>query len=80
MCASARSGGSTAVNVAPMTTHSDLPPMLGAILHAARDKFAGHDWAAVEEHIRKAWNALAHDQPWEVVRGAARRVWESARD
>ena len=63
-----------------MATPPELPPMLEAILHAARDKFPGQEWTFVEGHIRKAWNALAHDQPWEVVRGAARRVWESARD
>ena len=63
-----------------MATPPELPPMLEAILQAARDKFPGQEWTFVEGHIRKAWNALAHDQPWEVVRGAARRVWESARD
>jgi hypothetical protein len=53
--------------------------MLDAILAAARAKFPGKDWAAVEGHLRKAWNAVAHDAPWEAVRGEARRTWEAAR-
>ena len=61
-----------------MSTHPDLPPMLEAILHAARAKFAGHDWPSVEEHIRKAWNAMAHEAPWEDDSDSARQVWEAA--
>ena len=61
-----------------MATTPQLPPMLEAILQAARDKFPGHDWTSVQEHIRKAWNAMAHDDPWEEVSEPARRVWESA--
>ena len=52
--------------------------MLEAILHAAREKFPGNDWLAVEEHIRRAWNAMAHDADWEEVRGPARQRWEQA--
>lgn len=62
-----------------MATTSELPPMMEAILCAARDKFAGHEWTLVEEHIRKAWNAVAHDAPWEEVSAPARRAWEHAR-
>ena len=48
-----------------------------AILHAARAKFPGHDWASVEDHIRKAWNAMAHEAPWEEVSDPARQAWEA---
>ncbi len=62
-----------------MATNLQLPPMLEAILHAARDRFAGQEWALVEEHIRKAWNAMAHDAPWDAVRDPARQAWEDTR-
>ena len=52
--------------------------MLTAILQAARDRFPGHDWPSVEDHIRKAWNAIAHDAPWEEVSEPARRAWEGS--
>jgi len=61
-----------------MATRPQIPPMLEAILHAARDKFPGHDWASVEDHIRKAWNAMAHEAPWEEVSDPARQAWEAA--
>lgn len=64
--------------LAAMTTPTELPPMLGEILKAARARFPTYDWASVEEHIHKAWNAVAHDAPWEAVRNHARRVWERA--
>ena len=51
--------------------------MLEAILRAAREKFAGQDWSMVEGHVRKAWNAMAHDAPWEDVREPASRTWQS---
>lgn len=63
----------------PMATDPTLPPMMEAILHAARDRFPGQDWACVEEHIRKAWNAMAHDAPWEEVKGPAQQAWDDAR-
>jgi len=62
-----------------MDEQSDLPPMMGAILLAARDRFPGQEWRTVEEHIRKAWNAVAHEASWEEVSDPARRAWESAR-
>lgn len=62
-----------------MADDPPLPEMLTAILHAARDKFPDNDWNAVEGHIRKAWNALAHDAPWDEISGPARRVWEASR-
>ena len=61
-----------------MTASSELPAMLTAILQAARDRFPGHDWPSVEDHIRKAWNAFAHDAPWEEVSEPARRAWEGS--
>ena len=60
-----------------MTTPQDPPPMLEAILRAAREKFPGQDWSMVEGHVRKAWNAMAHDAPWEDVREPASRTWQS---
>ena len=59
-----------------MATASHLPPMLAAILQAARAKFPRHDWAAVEEHIHRAWNAVSHEATWEEVSDHARRAWE----
>lgn len=59
-----------------MSIAPDLPPMLDAILRTARARFPDCDWTVVEEHIRKAWNAVAHDAPWEVVREPARLAWE----
>ncbi|HEU4991419.1 MAG TPA: hypothetical protein VFT52_02885 [Luteimonas sp.] len=53
-----------------------LPPMLRSILEAASAKFPAHDWASVEEHVRRAWNSVAHDHAWEQVRDAAQREWE----
>jgi hypothetical protein len=61
-----------------MATVTELPPILEAILQAARARFPRHDWAAVEEHIRRAWNAVSHEAPWEDVRDPARRAWERA--
>lgn len=61
-----------------MDTRAELPPMLEAILHAAQAKFAGDEWTVVEVHVRKAWNAVAHDLPWQAVRSDARRAWEDA--
>jgi hypothetical protein len=53
-----------------------LPSMLASILEAACVMFPGRDWAEVEEHVRRAWNSVAHDHGWEQVRDAARREWE----
>lgn len=53
-----------------------LPAMLRSILEAAAGMFPGRDWAGVEEHVRRAWNSVAHDHPWEQVRDDARREWE----
>jgi hypothetical protein len=53
-----------------------LPSMLASILEAACVMFPGRDWAEVEEHVRRAWNSVAHDHGWEQVRDAARRQWE----
>ena len=53
-----------------------LPSMLASILAAACVMFPGRDWAEVEEHVRRAWNSVAHDHGWEQVRDAARREWE----
>jgi hypothetical protein len=50
--------------------------MLRSILEAASAKFPAHDWASVEEHVRRAWNSVAHDHAWEQVRDAAQREWE----
>ncbi|WP_140909009.1 hypothetical protein [Cognatiluteimonas lumbrici] len=63
-----------------MRDHLPLPAMLEAILDAAREKFPGNEWPEVEVHLHKAWNAVAHDTPWEVVRAGARRAWEEARE
>ncbi len=63
-----------------MVTPAPLPPMLQAILLAARIKFPGREWSAVENHLRKAWNAVAHEEPWEAVRGEVKRAWEAAGD
>lgn len=62
-----------------MNDSPELPALLMAILQAARDRFPGHDWSSVEDHIRKAWNAIAHDAPWEEVSEPARRAWEASR-
>jgi hypothetical protein len=53
-----------------------LPAMLRSILEAATLMFPGHDWSSVEEHVRRAWNSVAHDDAWEQVRDAAQREWE----
>ena len=53
-----------------------LPSMLQSILDAAAGMFPGSDWVAVEEHVRRAWNSVAHDHAWEQVREGARREWE----
>lgn len=53
-----------------------LPAMLRSILEVAAGMFPGEDWGTVEEHIRRAWNSVAHDHAWEQLRDAARREWE----
>jgi hypothetical protein len=50
--------------------------MLRSILEAASTMFPGHEWQSVEEHVRRAWNSVAHDHPWEHVRDGARAEWE----
>jgi len=50
--------------------------MLDSILEAAAGMFPGEDWFRVEEHVRRAWNSVAHDHPWELVRDGARLAWE----
>lgn len=60
----------------PMDRPTPLPSMLRAILEAASGMFPGQDWASVEEHVRRAWNSVAHDHAWEQLRDAARREWE----
>jgi hypothetical protein len=50
--------------------------MLHSILEAAALMFPGQDWTAVEDHVRRAWNCVAHDHAWEQVRESARREWE----
>jgi hypothetical protein len=50
--------------------------MLRSILEAATAMFPAQDWASVEEHVRRAWNSVAHDHAWEQVRDAAQREWE----
>lgn len=61
----------------PMDNSPALPPMLEAILDAARARFADEDWPVVERHLRKAWNSIAHETPWEELRAGARRIWET---
>ena len=56
--------------------NAPLPSMLRSILEAAGTMFPGQDWASVEEHVRRAWNSVAHDHPWEHVREGAQREWE----
>lgn len=53
-----------------------LPSMLRSILEAAAGMFPGQDWITVEEHVRRAWNSVAHDHAWELLRDSARREWE----
>lgn len=53
-----------------------LPPMLRSIIDAAWDMFPGHPWYRVEEHVRRAWNSVAHERKWEDVRDHARGDWE----
>jgi hypothetical protein len=53
-----------------------LPSMLRSILEAAAGMFPGEGWAGVEEHVRRAWNSVAHDHAWEQVRDGARAEWE----
>lgn len=50
--------------------------MLRSILEAAEAMFPGQRWHTVEEHVRRAWNSVAHDHPWEQVRDGARLAWE----
>lgn len=59
-----------------MERSQPLPAMLRSILDAAAGMFPGSDWVAVEEHVRRAWNSVAHDHAWEQVREGARREWE----
>lgn len=56
----------------------DLPELLGAIIQAARNMFPGRDWAAVEHHVRRAWNDVSHDAAasWQAIRARARREWD----
>jgi hypothetical protein len=56
-----------------------LPSMLRSILEAAAGMFPGLGWAGVEEHVRRAWNSVAHDHAWEQLREGARREWERLR-
>ena len=53
-----------------------LPSMLHSIIDAATIMFPGRGWAEIEEHVRRAWNSVAHDHRWEQVRDGARREWE----
>ena len=53
-----------------------LPSMLRSIIEAAEGMFPGQNWASVEEHVRRAWNSVAHDHAWELLRDAAQREWE----
>ena len=53
-----------------------LPPMLHAIIDAATVMFPGQAWPDIEEHVRRAWHSVAHDQAWEQVRDCARHEWE----
>lgn len=64
----------------PRGAHASLPELLLGIIAAAREKFPGQDWTAVENHIRRAWNAVSHDagSSWADVRGHVRREWEAA--
>jgi hypothetical protein len=57
----------------------DLPELLHAIIHAARTMFPGKDWAAVENHVRRAWNDVSHDAAasWQELRARARREWDA---
>ena len=57
-----------------------LPSMLRSIIEAASGMFPGHDWFTVKEHVRRAWNSVAHDHPWEHVRDGAQREWERLLD
>lgn len=59
-----------------MERNPPLPPMLHSILEAAAGMFPGQDWFTVEEHVRRAWNSVVHDHPWEFVRDGARLEWE----
>lgn len=53
-----------------------LPSMLRSIIDAAWERFPGQPWYTVEEHVRRAWHSVAHDQGWEQVRDEARNDWE----
>ena len=57
----------------------ELPEMLAAIIQVARSKFPDHDWAAVENHLRRAWNDVSHDaaESWQQIRARARREWDA---
>jgi outer membrane receptor for ferric coprogen and ferric-rhodotorulic acid len=57
----------------------DLPEMLSAIIQVARSKFPGHDWAAVENHLRRAWNDVSHDaaESWQHIRARVRQEWDA---
>ena len=59
-----------------MERQQTLPSMLRSIIEAATVMFPGQDWFTVEEHVRRAWNSVAHDHDWEHVRDAARREWQ----
>lgn len=58
-----------------MERNVPLPSMLRSIIEAATVMFPGRDWAEIEEHVRRAWNSVAHDHDWEQVRDAAHREW-----
>ena len=57
----------------------DLPEMLAAIIEVARTRFPGHDWASVENHLRRAWTDVSHDAAisWQHIRSRARREWDA---
>ena len=55
-----------------------LPGMLRSIVEAAATMFPDGEGRVVEEHVRRAWNSVAHEHglAWEEVSEGARREWE----